>query len=129
MVSLYGPLDLAWGWRQRPFPDPIVGYKVLERYIGGTPETRGDAYRLASAVSWVSASTPRTLLIHGTRDSLVSPHHVELLTQAFARRGLKRPRQLLVPFADHGFDYHPGGLGEQLARIEILEFLAETLAR
>ena len=129
MVSMYGPLDLEWGWRQRPFPDPIVGYRALERYIGGTPSTHGDAYRLASAVSWVSAETPPTLLIHGTRDSLVSPHHVELLTGAFARKGLQSPRQLLVPFADHGFDYHPGGLGEQLARAELLEFLGGVFGK
>ena len=127
MVSVYGPLDLEWGWRQRPFPDPIVGYRVLERYIGGTPSAMPDAYRLASAVSWVGSSTPPTLLIHGTRDSLVSPHHVELLTGAFLRKGLSAPRQLLVPFGDHGFDYHPGGLGEQLARAEILEFLGRVL--
>jgi acetyl esterase/lipase len=129
MVSVYGPLDLEWGWRQRPFPDPIVGYKVLERYIGGTPADLPEAYRLASAVSWVGPATPPTLLIHGTRDSLVSPHHVELLTAMFLRKGLAAPRQLLVPFADHGFDYHPGGLGEQLARTEILEFLGSVLGR
>jgi len=68
-------------------------------------------------------------LIHGMRDSLVSFHHVELLTQAFERKRLEPPQRLLIPFADHGFDYHPGGLGEQLARAEILEFLGSALAR
>lgn len=129
IITMYGPLDLEWGWRQRPFADPILGYQTLETYIGGTPATHLDAYRMASATSWVNASVPKTLLIQGDRDSIVSPHHVELLTQAFARAGLASPRQLLVPFADHGFDYHPGGLGEQLARAEILEFLAESLQR
>jgi len=129
MVSLYGPLDLEWGWRQRPFPDPLVGYQVLERYLGGTPATHPEAYRLASAVSWAGATAPKTLLIHGMRDSLVSFHHVELLTQAFERKRLEPPQRLLIPFADHGFDYHPGGLGEQLARAEILEFLGSALAR
>jgi len=128
MVSLYGPLDLAWGWAQRPVPDAIVGYRSLERYTGGTPATHPEAYRLASAVSWVGATTPKTLLIHGTRDSLVSPYHVELLTEAFKRQGLVPPERLLIPFADHGFDYHPGGLGEQLARAEILEFLAKVFS-
>lgn len=129
IVTLYAPLDLEWGWRIRAFPDPIVGYRVLERYIGGTPSTEAEAFRSASATAWVSALTPPTLLIHGTRDSLVSPHHTQLLIDTFLRKGLTPPRRLLVPFADHGFDYHPGGLGEQLARAEILEFLGETLKR
>jgi hypothetical protein len=29
-----------------------------------------------------------------------------------------------VPFADHAFDVRPGGVGEQLARGKVLEFLA-----
>lgn len=127
LISLYGPLDLDWGWRQRPVPDAIVGYKALERYIGGTPTDHPDAYRLASAVSWVGPALPSTLLIHGTRDSLVSPHHTTLLIEAFERHGLAPPRRLLIPFADHGFDYHPGGLAEQLARAKILKFLAAAL--
>ena len=126
MVSLYGPMDLDWGWRVRSFPDPITGFRVLERYIGGTPLTNPSGFRLASATSWVSASTPSTLLIHGTRDTLVSPHHMVLLAEAFARKGLPPPRSLLIPFAEHGFDYRPGGLGEQLARAETLEFLANV---
>ncbi len=127
MISVYGPLDLEWGWRYRPFPDPIVGYKVLERYIGGTPEETNGEYRRASATSRVSGSIPPTLLIHGTRDSLVSPYHMQLLTEEFARKGLPPPRRLLVPFAEHGFDYRAGGFGEQLARAEILDFLARSL--
>ncbi|MEO8360054.1 MAG: alpha/beta hydrolase [Vicinamibacteria bacterium] len=127
MVSLYGPLDLDWGWRIRVYPDPITGYKALERYIGGTPATKPDDYRMASAVSWVGPATPPSLLINGTRDTLVSPYHSQLLAEACARKGLQAPRRLLIPFAEHGFDYHPGGLGEQLARAEILEFLADAL--
>ncbi|MEO5762175.1 MAG: alpha/beta hydrolase [Vicinamibacteria bacterium] len=127
MVSLYGPLDLEWGWRIRVWPDPITGYKALERYIGGTPAMKPDAFRVASAVSWVGPTTPPSLLINGTRDTLVSPYHSQILADAFARKGLLAPRRLLIPFAEHGFDYHPGGLGEQLARAEILEFLAEAL--
>jgi acetyl esterase/lipase len=127
LISLYGPLELDWGWRQRPIPDAIVGYKALERYIGGTPTDQPEAYRLASAVSWARPSLPKTLLIHGTRDSLVSPHHTTLLIEAFERQGLAPPRRLLIPFADHGFDYHPGGLAEQLARAEILKFLAVVI--
>ncbi len=127
MVSLYGPLDLEWGWRQRPFADPIVGYKVLERYLGGTPDTNPGAYRLASATTWPGPAVPATLLIHGSRDSLVLPRHMDLLAEAARARGLDPPRRLLVPFAEHGFDYHPGGFGEQLARAEILEFLGQAL--
>jgi hypothetical protein len=54
---------------------------------------------------------------------------MEFLAQAFDRKNLPPPRQVLVPFAEHGFDYHPGGLGEQLARAEILEFLGRVVGR
>ena len=127
MVSLYGPLDLEWGWRQRPFPDPLTGYAVLERYVGGTPQTNSRGYQMASATFWAGPASPRTLLIHGARDSLVSPYHITLLKEAFARNHGEPPQVLIVPFADHGFDYHPGGLAEQLARAEILEFLGSVL--
>ena len=127
MVSLYGPLDLEWGWRQRPFPDPLTGYAVLERYLGGTPQTNPLGYKMASATFWAGPASPRTLLIHGARDSLVSAYHITLLKEAFARNHGQPPQVLIVPFADHGFDYHPGGLGEQLARAEILEFLGSVL--
>jgi acetyl esterase/lipase len=130
-VSLYGPHDLAWGWRIRVWPDPLVGYRLLEEYIGGTPETHVEAFELASTRFWVRSPPhpppPKTLLIHGQRDSLVSPLHNTMLVETFIAKGLDPPRFVSIPWAEHGFDFHPGGFAEQLARGEILRFLKQHL--
>jgi dipeptidyl aminopeptidase/acylaminoacyl peptidase len=82
-----------------------------------------EAYRLGSPVAWVDRPLPRTLLVHGTGDRLVSVENARRLVRALRDAG--RPVEVLeIPLADHGFDHHAGGVADQLAQHAILRFLA-----
>ncbi|HET6896731.1 MAG TPA: prolyl oligopeptidase family serine peptidase, partial [Vicinamibacteria bacterium] len=105
-------------------PDVVQGTRVLELYLGGPPSAAPEAYRLASANTWVDRPLPRTLLVHGTGDRLVSVENPRILARALVEAG--KPVEVLeIPLADHGFDHHAGGLADQLAQHAILRFLAE----
>ena len=124
VVGIYSPTALAWG-HDHPFhPDVVRGPEVLEAFLGGTPAEAPEAYRLATPQTWIDGHPlPRTLLIQGGFDRMVSAEHSERLAKALEEH--KQPVRLLeIPLAEHGFDRRPGGLGEQLARAAILEFLA-----
>lgn len=123
VVSLYAPTDLAWGHANPVEPDPLDGPRSIETYLGGPPSARPEAYRLASATSWADRPLPPTLIIHGTGDQLVSPEHARRLFGVLGAAA-QPVEMLLIPFADHGFDRRSGGIGEQLARRRILDFLA-----
>lgn len=123
VISLYGPTDLVWGHDNPNVPDPIDGTASIEMYLGGAPRSRPEAYRRSAALSWVDHPIPATLLIHGEADRLVRAEHARRLAAGLAAK--RQPAEtLLIPMTDHGFDYRPGGLGEQLARAAILRTLA-----
>lgn len=122
VVSVYAPTDLVWGHANPAVPDPIDGPASIETYLGGPPTAAPENYRLASAASWTDRPLPPTLIIHGTGDQLVSPEHARRLARALGAAA-QRAELLLIPFAEHGFDRRPGGIGEQLARARILAFL------
>ncbi len=122
VVSVYAPTDLAWGHANPAVPDVIHGTESIEAYLGGPPAAAPEAYVLSSATTWVGRPLPPTLLVHGEGDQLVTAEHARRLAAALDAAG--RPVELLlVPFAEHGFDRRPGGIGEQLARARILAFL------
>jgi acetyl esterase/lipase len=126
VISIYGPTDLAWG-HDNPFvPDVVDGTRAVELYLGGPPTAAPEAYRLATPQSWAHRPVPPTLLLHGTGERCVRPDNAGRLHDALERHG-HRPRTVFIPFADHGFDVRPGGLGEQLARGVLLDFLRENL--
>jgi acetyl esterase/lipase len=122
-VSIYGPTDLAWGYDNPVRPDVVRATHVLEIYLGGPPSAVPDAYRLASPIAWVDRPLPRTLLVHGTGDRLVSVENARRLARAL-REGGRSVEVLEIPLADHGFDAHAGGLADQLAQHAIVRFLA-----
>ncbi len=123
VVGLYAPTDLAWSYDSPVRPDVVEGPHVLELYLGGTPSEVPEAYRLASPVTWVDRAVPRTLLIHGTGDRLVSVENARRLARGLRDRG-HAVEVLEIPLAEHGFDAHAGGLADQLALHAILRYLA-----
>ena len=125
VVGLYAPTDLAWDHDNPVRPDVVEGPHVLELYLGGAPSQVPAAYRLASPVAWMDRPLPRTLLIHGTGDRLVSVENARRLARALGDG--RHPVEVLeIPLAEHGFDAHAGGVGEQLAREVVLRFLADA---
>ena len=122
VVGLYAPTDLAWGYQNPSRPDVVGGAESYRAYFGGTPEERPEAYRLGSPQSWADRPLPRTLLIHGTLDRLVRAEHSRRLALVLEAQG-RSVQLLLIPLAEHAFDRRPGGVGEQLARGTIVDFL------
>ncbi len=123
VVALYAPADLVYGHANPMRPDVIGGNQSLEIYLGGPAKSRREAYRLGSPRNWVGDKPlPPTLLLHGASDPIVECLHSVLLASELVAAS-QRVQQVCVPFGDHGFDMRPGGVGDQLARGAILQFL------
>ncbi len=126
VVSIYAPYDLVQGYEDLPFPDPIGVRSVLEDFTGGTPATKPAVYREGSPSSYVRSGVPPTLLIYGGRDHVVKPSFNR--GAASALRLAKVPVVAIeLPWAEHGFDMAPTGLGGQLTFHVVAEFLDREL--
>ncbi len=126
VVAIYSPYDLVEGYRDLPSPDPIDVRTVLRGFLGGTPDEQLARYQEASPSSHVRRGLPPTLLIFGGKDHIIKP--------AFNRRAASDLRAVNVPvvsveipWAEHGFDMAPSGLGAQLAFSVISAFLDREL--
>lgn len=126
VIALYAPHDLVQGYRDLPSPDPIDVRDVLRGFLGGTPEEQPMRYRDGSPSTHVRRGLPPTLLLFGGRDKVVKP---EFNRGAAARlRAANVPVvSVELPWAEHGFDMAPSGLGAQLAFNVISEFLDREL--
>ena len=126
VVSLYGPTDLAWGYEHSANQKVINGRRVLDRFLGGTPQSAPEVYARASPITHVRADLPATLLLHGGRDQYAGVQHSERLGARLEAAGV--PHELvLLPHAQHGFDYVFGGWGGQVAQGVIGRFLEAEL--
>jgi len=122
VVALYPPDDLALPWRLNSGLGPISARKFNTGYIGGSPERFPERYRLVSSVYHIQPGAAPTLIAAGEHDHLVPfAGHIEateLLTQAGV------PHVLLgIPYADHGYDAAWEGLGAQVTRHVVADFL------
>lgn len=126
VVSLYAPTDLKWGYEHPANRRVLDGPGKIRNFVGGTPADAPEAIRLASATTHVNSQTPPTLLIHGGRDQLVSDRHMTLLSERLSQHRVAH-RTLLIPYAQHAFDYNFDGWGSQLTRPLLRSFLREHL--
>jgi acetyl esterase/lipase len=126
VVSLYAPTDLKWGYEHPANRRVLDGPGKIRDFVGGDPASAPEATRLASATTHVNSRSPPTLLLHGGRDQLVSDRHMTLLTEKLSQHDIPH-RALLIPYAQHAFDYNFDGWGSQLTRPLLLKFLLEHL--
>lgn len=126
VVALYAPTDLAAGYADVPSPDPIDVRRVLVRFLGAPPARARERYREASPISYARSGLPPTLLLYGGRDHVVKPRFGRELAAALRRAG-DPVVYVGLPWAEHGFDFLPAGLGGQLALGVIERFLARVL--
>ena len=124
-VSLYGPLDLRWGYANPGNPRVLDGRAIVREYLGGAPNDVPAMYDAASPVSRVDERTPPVLLLHGARDDLVSPEHSERFV---ARMDwADRPHYLVrMPWATHGCDAILRGPCGQVTVFAVERFLASV---
>ena len=127
VVSLYGPSDLRLDYEQPGPPKVSDTRAALEAYLGGAPGTTADdAYFAASPVNFVSASSPPSLLVHGSRDPIVSLDQASRLEARLLKAGV---RHLLVklPWATHGCDKSFGGPCGQIVSYAVERFLDSVM--
>jgi len=122
VVSYYGPVDLAEGWRHPPHPDPLHVRGILEAFLGGSPAQASERYRDASPVTYASKKLPPTLLIYGRRDHIVEARFGAQLNSALTRAG-NTSVLLEMPWSEHAFDIIPNGLGGQIALAYTEQFM------
>ena len=123
VISFYAPTDLRWGYEHPARKRVIDGCAVIEAFLGGGPTALPDTYPAASPLSFAGAECPPTLLIHGARDNLVSPHQSEMLAERLAAAGC-RHFYLSLPWATHGCDANFSGPSGQISTYAIERFLA-----
>lgn len=126
VVALYAPTDLQWSYEHPANERVLDGPRRIRDFTGGTPASAAATIKLASATSHVNAQTPPTLLMHGGRDQLVRDENMLLLAERLRQQRVSH-RALLIPYAQHGFDYNFNGWGSQIARQTMSDFLRTHL--
>ena len=126
VVNYYGPVNLVDGYLYPPLPDPINTRRVLEDFLGGTPETELKLYQQASPINYVQSKLPVSLLIYGGKDHIVQPTYGKMLYEKLLANDNK-VIFLSIPWADHAFDTIFSGVSNQLALYYTERFLAWSL--
>lgn len=107
------------------YNDPKLGPTSQEnvvRYLGGTPDSRSQAYEKSSIINHVKPGLQPTLIINAANDTLVSPESGERLATALKKSGV-RVEQYTLPYAAHSYWINPGGYQTQISRGLIERFL------
>ncbi|MFD6162548.1 alpha/beta hydrolase [Nocardia sp. NPDC060256] len=85
----------------------------VEQYIGGLPEQFPERYTVVDCASYLTPQAPPTLVLQGTRDSLVPPESVYDFVTRAEQTGMD-VTLVKVPFANHFYDgLAAGSLGFQ----------------
>jgi len=123
VIAFYAPSDLEFAYVHPSNPWVLNSQKVLEDYLGGTPNQESERYQAASPLNTVGPKTPPTLLIHGGRDELVWSVHSDRLAERLETEGVPH-LYLRLPWATHGCDANFQGPCGQLSTYAIERFLA-----
>jgi acetyl esterase/lipase len=122
VVSVYSPTDLRAAY-DHPSPRALYDTRsVLEAYVGGAPAKADKQYYDASPVNFVSASTPPTLLIHGSRDQTIGIEQSAQLDERLMQAGVKHVF-VKLPWATHGCDRSFGGPCGQIILYAVERFV------
>jgi len=112
-ARMYRPVDALLG----PF-----GRMMGDNYTGGSPEQFPDRYRAIASATHINPKAPPTLLIIPEADHLVAPEAAYEFA-AKAREAGVETRVIRMPYAEHAFDLRSGGIGNQMVRQVMLQFL------
>lgn len=123
VVGLYAPTDLVRAYNVPADPDLIAGTSALGDFLGGSPVSAPERYRLGTPQSALDRPVPPTLLLHGEADQIVRPEHARSLATALAAAH-DEVALVLIPWGGHGFDAISWGPGGQIAVAATLRFLA-----
>jgi acetyl esterase/lipase len=101
-----------------------IAPSLQQAVFGGPARERPEPLRAASPDRQVRPGLPPTLLVLGAADHFVFADTVRAYDAALRRVGTPG-RLLVVPYADHVFDYPFGSPGGQTARVVLEGFVRE----
>jgi acetyl esterase/lipase len=122
VISFYAPADMEWAYSAPGNPLILDSRKVLREYIGGTYEEASYRFKLSSPLAFINFSCPPTLIIHGSKDEMVSPEHSFRLNRELENVRVKH-YFLSLPWATHGCDFNFNGPSGQISTYAVEHFL------
>lgn len=128
VVSFYAPVNLLWAFDNAANEFVINGPQTLADFLGGNPHESDEIreiFRLAAPLNHISGKTPPTLLVHGGKDQLVRVENMEFLDAKLSENNIPH-KTIFIPYAQHGFDYNFYGLGAQITKPVMLDFLRQN---
>jgi len=85
VADLFGPTDMKDMYNSNPSYQMVLGL-----FMNGTPTSNAAAYTAASPLYLVNASSPPTIIFHGTLDNLVPVHQSDSLNNRLANANVTR---------------------------------------
>ena len=128
VVSFYAPTDLLWAYDNPANRFVIDGPQTLANFLGGSPRESDEIrarFIIASPSEKANPNSPPTLLIHGGQDQLVRRENLDILAEKLKQNNVAHDT-IVIPYAQHGFDYNFNGWGSQIVKSRLLDFLTET---
>jgi acetyl esterase/lipase len=128
VVSVYAPIDMFWGFDNPANLRVLDGPKVLSDFLGGDPHSSEEIknrFTLATPTAHISPETPPTLFIHGGKDQLVREENMFFADEKLTGNNVAH-KTIFIPYAQHGFDYNIHGIGSQIIKPVMLDFLKEN---
>jgi acetyl esterase/lipase len=123
VIALYAPSDMRFSWSWGRSGDALNSPRLLQDFLGGSPEHAGPAYDSASGYFLAGNHSPPTLLIHGKVDTLAWFKQSERLDGRLDELGV--PHLLVtMPWATHALEYNLSSPSGQLTTYALSWFLA-----
>jgi acetyl esterase/lipase len=123
VIALYGQTDLAWAYTHPANLRAANSPEKLRAFLGDAPEREPQRYRAMSPTERVTATAPRTLLAHGGRDQFVAPDQMDRLAARLTALGVPH-ETLVIPYAQHAFDFVTGSFSSQILEATLHRFLS-----
>ncbi len=99
VVDFFGPTELTDMYNNPA--NPLIPL-ILAQVIGGTPATHATLYHDSSPLSFVSAQSPPTILLHGGADIVVAPSQSVMLNAQLQTAGVTH-QYVFYPTENHGW--------------------------
>lgn len=109
VISFFGPTDLT-----ALFGSNLWAALILAQLTGSLPATNPAIYQQSSPITFVNASSPPTLLLHGGADPLVPSSQADLLKDALTNTGVAN-QYVFYPNEAHGWT--GANLDDSIAKI------------
>lgn len=112
VVDLFGPTDFA---RMNDVPtemDHNAANSPESQFLGKLVQEDPELVKKANPITYVDATDPPTLMIHGENDNLVIIQQSELLYNALSKAGVKT---MLVRVKNAGHGFAPSPVGAEIS--------------